>query len=189
MHRYPARRLLTFVRLVLVCAPLLSLGCVTRHIEMWGNVDQCIAVLHPTEGNTARGTVRFLQLQEGVKVIAHVEGLNPNSTHAIHVHEYGDCSAADGTSAGGHYNPEGHDHGLPEQQHRHAGDLGNLKADAEGKAHYEITVHNLSVAELTAPVIGRAVIVHARKDTGAQPTGDAGPRIACGVIGVANTEK
>lgn len=172
---------------VLLCLPVLLSGCVTEHIAMWGEVDQAVAVLHPTQGNNTRGVVKFYQLQDGVKVVADVRGLHPNAMHAIHVHEFGDCTAPDGTSAGGHYNPEGHEHGLPEQEERHAGDLGNLKADGAGRAQYEITVHNITVAEMNNPVIGRSVIVHAGRDTGAQPTGDAGPRIACGVIGIAKT--
>jgi Cu-Zn family superoxide dismutase len=124
-----------------------------------------------------------------VKVVAHVEGLSPGQKHAIHVHQFGDCSAPDAMSAGGHYNPEGHQHGLPETEKRHAGDLGNLAADSEGKAHYEITVDNISIAGVKNPVIGRAVIVHAKTDDGGQPVGNAGARIACGVIGIANTEK
>jgi len=150
-------------------------------------IKQAIAVLHPTQGNKAQGTVRFTQEGNSVKVVADVEGLNPNQKHAIHVHEYGDCAAADGASAGSHYNPEKHEHGLPDKAQRHAGDLGNLEADASGKAHLELTVNNITVAGNKDPVLGRAVIVHAKVDDGGQPVGNAGGRIACGVIGVANT--
>jgi len=92
-------------------------------------------------------------------------------------------------SAGGHYNPEGHQHGLPDSENRHAGDLGNVQADSEGKAHYEITVSNISIQGPRNPILGRAVIVHAKPDDGGQPVGNAGARIACGVIGVANPGK
>lgn len=152
-------------------------------------IGEAIAILHPTAGNEAHGTVRFSQTSSGVKVVAHIEGLEAGSTHAIHVHQFGDCSAPNGTSAGGHYNPEGHDHGLPTQASRHAGDLGNLKANGSGVAHYEVTVDNISVAGARNPVIGRGVILHAKADTGAQPTGAAGARLACGVIGIANPGK
>ena len=82
-------------------------------------------------------------------------------------------------------------HGMPIEvqvgkEMRHAGDLGNLTADNDGKAHYEITVSNISVAGMKNPIIGRGVIVHAKVDDGSQPVGNAGGRIACGVIGVAN---
>jgi Cu-Zn family superoxide dismutase len=144
-----------------------------------------IAVLHPTAGNACHGTLRFVQAGDKVQVTADIEGLKPNQQHAIHVHEYGDCSAPDATSAGSHYNPEGHPHGLPASAERHAGDLGNLQADAGGKAHYEITITNASIAGPSNPILGRAVIVHEKIDDGGQPVGNAGGRIACGIIGIA----
>ena len=152
-------------------------------------VQQAIAVLHPTAGQHCHGVVRFTQEGDSVKVVADLEGLNANQKHAFHIHQYGDCSAPDATSAGGHYNPEGHQHGLPDAQSRHAGDLGNVQADADGKAHYEITVSNVSIMGHMNPILGRGVIVHAKVDDGGQPVGNAGARIACGVIGVANPGK
>lgn len=156
------------------------------HADAWASVKQAVAVLHPTSGNKCHGTVRFTQEGNSVKVAAHIEGLTPGQKHAIHIHQFGDCSSADAMSAGGHYNPENHPHALPESGHRHAGDLGNLQADNAGKAHYEITVNNVTIAGTKNPIIGRAVIVHAKPDDGSQPVGNAGARIACGVIGVAN---
>lgn len=155
-----------------------------QHVRMWKDVDVLVAVLHPTEGHEADGLVKFHRTDDGIHVEAHIKGLEPNSTHGIHIHEYGDCSEPDGTSAGGHYNPEGHEHGLPDQAKRHAGDLGNLTADDTGVAHYEITVNNISLVGPNNPIVGRGVIVHAKPDTGAQPTGEAGARMACGVIGI-----
>jgi len=149
-------------------------------------VMKAVAVLHSTAGQKCHGVVRFTQEGESVKVVADIEGLTPNQKHAFHIHQYGDCSAADGMSAGGHYNPEGHQHGLPDGENRHAGDLGNVQADDQGKAHYEITVKNISVMGANNPIVGRGVIVHAKVDDGSQPVGNAGGRIACGVIGVAN---
>jgi Cu-Zn family superoxide dismutase len=157
------------------------------HAEAWASVKQAVAVLNAASGSKCRGQVTFTQDGDNVKVVAHVEGLTPGQKHAIHVHQFGDCSAPDGASAGGHYNPEGHQHGLPTADKRHAGDLGNLQADSEGKAHYELTVKNISIAGTMNPIIGRGVIVHAKPDDGGQPVGNAGGRIACGVIGVANT--
>jgi Cu-Zn family superoxide dismutase len=147
---------------------------------------QAVAVLHPTAGQQCHGVVRFTQDGDSVKVVAELEGLNPNQKHAFHIHQFGDCSSPDGMSAGGHYNPEGHQHGLPSTESRHAGDLGNVEADGQGKAHYEITVNNISVSGQKNPIIGRGVIVHAKVDDGGQPVGNAGARIACGVIGFAN---
>jgi superoxide dismutase, Cu-Zn family len=158
------------------------------HAEAWTSVKQATAVLHPTVGNKCQGTVRFMEVAGGVKVVADIEGLNPSQKHAFHIHQYGDCSAPAGGSAGGHYNPENHPHGLPDSEKRHAGDLGNIQADSNGKVHYEITVKNVTIAGTKNPIIGRGVIVHANPDDGGQPVGNAGGRIACGVIGVAATE-
>lgn len=159
------------------------------HANAWTSVTQAVAVLHPTAGNKCHGQIRFTQDGDSVKVIAVIEGLTPGQKHAIHIHQFGDSSAADGMSAGGHYNPEGHQHGLPATEQRHAGDLGNLQADNDGKVKYEVTVKNISIAGTKNPIIGRGVIVHAKADDGGQPVGNAGARIACGVIGIANIAK
>src|SRR5579872_1353205 len=110
------------------------------------NPSQAVAVLHSTTGQHCQGVVRFTQQGDSVKVVADLEGLNPGQKHAFHIHQYGDCSSPDGMSAGGHYNPEGHQHGLPDSENRHAGDLGNVLADDQGKAHYIITVDNISIS-------------------------------------------
>jgi superoxide dismutase, Cu-Zn family len=151
--------------------------------------NQAVAVLHPTAGQHCHGVVRFTQDGDSVKVIADLEGLTPGQKHAFHIHQYGDCSSPDGMSAGGHYNPEGHQHGLPDTESRHAGDLGNVQADDQGMAHYELMVTNVSIMGAKNPIIGRGVIVHAKVDDGSQPVGNAGGRIACGVIGIANPGK
>jgi Cu-Zn family superoxide dismutase len=175
-----------FVLLLAAVIGVLS-GATVRAAD--GAVNQAIAVLYPTSGSQCHGVVRFTQDGDSVKVVADVEGLTPNQQHAIHIHEYGDASKPDGMSAGGHYNPEKHPHGLPDTENRHAGDLGNLPADADGKAHYEITVNNISVMGDHNPIVGRSVVVHAKMDNGGQPTGNAGGRIACGVIGIASPGK
>ena len=146
---------------------------------------RAVAVLEPTAKYSAQGVVEFEQTGSQVTVTAHVWNLPPGSTHAWHIHEFGDIRADDGTATGGHYNPEGHDHGLPSQSDRHAGDLGNLQSDVRGHARKVVTVDNCSIAGRRNPIIGRAVIVHVKADDGGQPTGNAGARIAQGVIGVA----
>ncbi|MFP6737308.1 MAG: superoxide dismutase family protein [Planctomycetota bacterium] len=156
-----------------------------KHGSQWKGAGQVVAVMQPTEGNKAGGTVVFTQTKDGVKVEANITGLSPDSEHAIHVHQFGDIRLGNGKGTGGHYNPEGHDHGLPATARRHAGDLGNLKADANGTASYTILAKNISVAGLNNPVVGRGVIIHAKVDDGGQPTGNAGARISQGVIGVA----
>ena len=145
---------------------------------------RAIAVLVPTAGHAARGTVTFEAVGGGVRITAQLEGL-PAGDHGFHIHELGDCSAGDGTSASGHYNPAGAPHAGPEGAPRHAGDLGNVTADTQGMATYDRTDR---VIRLDGPdsIVGRGVIVHAgADDLATQPTGNAGARLACGVIGIA----
>jgi Cu-Zn family superoxide dismutase len=148
---------------------------------------KAVAVLHSTMGNEVTGLVTFVSTSEGVRVTADVQGLTPGK-HGFHIHEYGDCSAPDGSSAGGHFNPEGKPHGGPTESNRHVGDMGNITADTNGKAHFEWTDKLLSLRGAHS-IIGRAVIVHAGEDDlKSQPTGDAGARVACGVIGIAESD-
>lgn len=150
-------------------------------------IKKAICVLHPTAGNEVTGIVTFTDSPEGVVVEATVEGLTPGK-HGFHVHHYGDCSAPDGTSAGGHFNPDGTDHGGPHAHVRHVGDLGNLEADENGKAHYRMVDKMLELNGAHS-IIGRSIIVHAGEDDlTSQPTGAAGARVAYGVIGVAKHE-
>ena len=152
-----------------------------------GAMDKALAVLHPTKGNTVTGMVTFISTSDGIHVIADVENLSPGK-HGFHIHEYGDCSAPDGTSAGGHFNPDGKLHGAPTDTNRHVGDLGNITADSNGKAHFEWTDKFLSFSGPHS-IIGRGVIVHAGEDDlKSQPTGNAGSRVACGVIGTAKND-
>jgi Cu-Zn family superoxide dismutase len=147
------------------------------------DVTKAVAVLHPTEGNDVRGTVRFELAPDGVQLVADVTGLTAGQ-HGFHIHELGDCTAPDATSAGGHFNPEVQPHGGPLGEERHVGDMGNLGADSTGSAHYQRTDRLLA---LSGPhsIVGRAVIVHAEPDDmRSQPTGAAGARVACGVIGI-----
>jgi superoxide dismutase, Cu-Zn family len=145
---------------------------------------KAVAVLHPTAGNKVTGVVTFTETPAGIKVVADIEGLTPGR-HGFHVHQYGDCSAANADSAGGHFNPEGMPHGGPTSRERHVGDLGNVTADEDGKAHLEWTDKLLSFDGRDS-IIGRGLVVHgAIDDLTSQPAGNAGPRVACGVIGIA----
>lgn len=159
---------------------------VAQHVQPMQGLKRAVAVIGPASGSQVRGVVWFEERADGVRVVADMENLPPDSVHGFHVHEYGDLTKDDGTSAGGHYNPEKHPHGLPTQPHRHAGDLGNVRSDAQGRAHYEAVVAGISVAGATNPIIGRSVVVHDKPDDGSQPAGNAGARIGVGVIGVAN---
>ncbi len=161
-------------------------GAVDGHDAAWAKVKQLVAVIQPTAGNQCSGVIRFTEVDGEVFVYAEVSGLTPGQKHGMHLHEFGDASKPDAASAGGHFNPSGHAHGLTDKAERHAGDLGNLEADATGKAIYRASFTNFSMVGVNHPIIGRSVIVHAQPDDGSQPTGNAGARIGCGVIGIAN---
>lgn len=149
-----------------------------------GELAKLIAMIHPVGDSKVKGTVMFEKTAEGVKITAKVGGLEPDSRHGFHIHEYGDLGSDDATSAGGHFNPDSHPHGKPDQQPRHAGDLGELKADADGNATHVITVKNITLGHGSHGILGRAVIVHAKPDDGSQPSGNGGDRIGAGVIGI-----
>jgi Cu-Zn family superoxide dismutase len=148
------------------------------------DVQKAVAVVQPTANNKVTGTITYTKSADGVKVVGDISGLTPGK-HGFHIHEFGDCSAPDAMSAGAHFNPSKHQHGAPDASDRHDGDMGNIEADASGKAHLEYTD---KMMKLSGPdsVIGHAVIVHEKADDlKTQPTGDSGARLACGVIGVA----
>jgi Cu-Zn family superoxide dismutase len=140
--------------------------------------------LHPTEGNDVHGIVTFTRSGSNIKIVADVDGLTTGK-HGFHIHQWGDCSKPDGTSAGGHFNPENKDHGGVDDMNRHVGDLGNITADENGHAHLEMEDNVISFSGKHS-IIGRGIIVHAGEDDlKSQPTGAAGARVACGVIGIA----
>lgn len=170
---------------------VLSLSCIlalaaiqTASVAHAANVT-AQAKLAPTANSKTSGLVTFEQTADGVHVKAKVEGLTPG-LHGFHIHEKGDCSAPDGSSAGGHFNPTSAPHGDPSHASKHSGDFGNITADAKGVATLDVKVP-LSQLTLTegSPVnaLNRGVIVHtAPDDFKTQPTGNAGGRLACGVI-------
>ena len=158
------------------------------HARLMRAVTAAVCVIRPTEGNFVSGVIRFRQHGEHVHVVADLTGLEPGSEHAWHIHEFGDITDPKGLATGGHYDPEGHPHGLPDNPQRHAGDFGNLSADENGSAHAEIEVKNITIAGLRNPIVGRGMIIHAQGDDGGQPTGNAGARIGQGVIGIAKSD-
>lgn len=147
-------------------------------------IHRLIASIRPVGDSDVRGTVLFEKTAEGVTITARIGGLQPSTRHGIHIHEFGDLGSPDATSAGEHFNPDQHPHGTPTEQKRHAGDLGNLLADEKGNAVMELKVDNLTFDLGSHGIIGRAVIVHEKIDSGAQPSGNAGARIGAGVIGI-----
>lgn len=177
------KTLLAFIGLALMCC-----GCRT------GNSDQnsgrvidatpkvvATALLSPASGSNTRGMVTFIQENDKMRVMASLSGLAPGK-HGFHIHEKGDCSAPDASSAGGHFNPTGMSHGGPGDAHRHVGDFGNVEANDAGEASYSRVFADLKV-DSASSIIGRAVILHAQPDDlKTQPTGNAGGRVACGVI-------
>ncbi len=141
------------------------------------------AQLQPTKGNKTFGEATFEEAGGKVRVVIYVQGLKPGQEHGLHIHEVGDCSSGDGMSTKGHFNPFGKPHAHPGTPERHAGDLPALKADKDGRAKVDVMLDLITVAAGPASVIGRGLVVHADPDDyKTQPTGNAGARIACGVI-------
>jgi len=140
--------------------------------------------LQSRSGSSTSGTATLTQDAKQVVVRYEITGLKPNGEHGFHVHEKGDCSAADGTSAGGHFNPAGKPHGPYGMTESHAGDMPNLRADASGVARGSFTLEGFTVGGGgPADVLGRSMVVHRDPDDyKSQPAGNSGPRIACGLI-------
>lgn len=140
------------------------------------------ATLSPTSGSTASGTVMLAQLGDGsVKVTVDLSGV-PAGIHGFHIHDKGDCGD-NGNAAGGHFNPATTAHGAPSAEPHHAGDFGNVTADANGRVHTEFTTRSVTVEAGPNSAVGHAVILHANPDDlVTQPTGNAGARIACGIV-------
>jgi Cu-Zn family superoxide dismutase len=167
---------------LLVCGCALLAGCSGTR-DLFSKKQSATAILAPTKGNSVSGTVNFTQKGDMVLVEAKVNGLKPNGTNGIHVHEKGNCSASDASSAGAHFNPASAQHGGATGATRHGGDLGNLKADANGFAQMSIEVSGISLGTEPDSITGRAVIVHAGPDDlKTQPSGNSGARVACGLI-------
>lgn len=167
----------TIVSLAVTAA--LAAGCASMGSS---NKPAAVANLEPTTGNSTRGTVTFTQDGDEVRVRASLSGLKPGAEHGFHVHEKGDCSSGDGMSAGGHFNPAAKPHG-PQRSDHHAGDMPSLKADDYGNATATFELKGVSIGGAAADLVGKGLIVHRDPDDyKTQPTGNAGPRIACAVI-------
>ena len=147
-------------------------------------INRVIVELESTRGQRASGSLSLSPDNQGLHIQGTIRGLKANSEHGFHVHENGDCSAPDASSAGGHFNPAGAEHGRHGQGTHHAGDMPNLVANGQGEAEVDVHLAGLTLGDGGAnDVLERAVIVHADPDDYAsQPAGNAGARIACGVI-------
>lgn len=143
---------------------------------------EAVSIVYPVGDSGVNGTVYFMGSENGVMVEANITGLEPGN-HGFHIHQFGDCTAEDGTSAGGHFNPNENMHAGPDAEDRHMGDMGNITANEDGVATIEYTDDTIRIDQ----IIGRGIIVHAGEDDlTSQPSGAAGPRLGCGVIGIQN---
>ena len=143
--------------------------------------------LAPASGSLVSGTLTLVPMGDGVHITGEVGGLKPGDVRGFHVHEKGDCSAADASSAGGHFNPAARAHGRIGHGTHHAGDTDNIVADGKGVARIDAHLTGVTLGGGAGnDIAGRAVIVHAAADDYVtQPAGNAGARVACGVIKVA----
>jgi Cu-Zn family superoxide dismutase len=166
--------------LTLACCALFAGGCAEMDVA---KDPTATVTLEPRSGSNVRGDLTFTQVGDVVKVTGLVSG-HSKGPKGFHIHETGDCSDPKGMSAGGHFNPGKHKHGGPYEPEKHAGDLGNISFGDDGTARINFTVGDISVSRNASNgIIGKAVIVHAAADDlKTDPTGNAGGRVACGVI-------
>lgn len=159
--------------------------------EMNNNRDneaRATATLASASGSNVTGTATFTQTNGNVRLVLEVKNLTPGGTHAVHLHENGDCSAEDASSAGPHWNPTQEDHGKRGEGEFHSGDIANLEVDNDGNGSIEMEVDDWTIGgSEETNILNKAVIIHADPDDfTSQPSGNAGARVACGVIQAAN---
>jgi Cu-Zn family superoxide dismutase len=143
-----------------------------------------VVQIAPTQGNTVTGSLAATGTPQGVHLTGSIQGLKPDAEFGFHIHEKGDCSAPDGSSAGGHFNPTQAQHGNPTGSSHHAGDMLNIKSNAEGVAQVDVTAAGTTLhGDPNTDVMGKAIVVHESPDDySTQPSGNSGKRVACGVI-------
>lgn len=150
-------------------------------------ISYAVAQLSSASGSDVQGTVYFVKEPGGkVRIKGTVSGLAPGK-HGFHVHQYGDCRDREAKNAGGHFNPRNNSHGAPNEEERHTGDLGNIEADESGQANIDKDDKWIAFSGEKS-ILGRALVVHEKPDQFSQPSGDAGKRVACGVIGLTAVE-
>jgi Cu-Zn family superoxide dismutase len=145
---------------------------------------EAVAQVAPTQGNTVTGSLALARSSEGVHITGVIQGLKPDAEFGFHIHEKGDCSAPDGSSAGAHFNPTQAQHGNPTSGAHHAGDMANIRSNAEGVAHVDTSAAGTTLhGDPNTDVMGKAIVVHESPDDyTTQPSGNSGKRVACGVI-------
>jgi Cu-Zn family superoxide dismutase len=174
------------IALLVLGVPMVLLGARAQEKTKHGGPTKAVAVVHGFGDHPVKGIIHFTATADGVEVRGELSGLKPGK-HGFHIHEFGDVSSGDPKCHGGHFNPEKQKHGAPDAAERHVGDLGNITADGRGKA--EISMKDKLIA-LSGPhsIIGRAVIIHEKADDFTQPVGNAGGRIAGGVVGISDPQ-
>lgn len=147
---------------------------------------QAIATIGPASESSVTGTAVFTQDGDQVTLTIEIQNASPG-IHAVHIHENGDCSSPDGKSAGGHWNPTGVAHGKWGEGEFHLGDIGNITVGEDGTGSIELTTDLWEIGTGSdVDVVGRGIVVHAGADDfTSQPSGDAGARIGCGAIALA----
>ena len=156
---------------LLACSAILAVSCTTTKNY----------TINSKSGTQTQGTAKFVQTGKNVEMDLNVYKLTPG-IHAVHIHEKGDCSSTDGSSAGGHWNPTNHDHGKFGSETFHMGDIGNLNADKDGTARMVFKTDKWCIGckDETKNIVGKSLIIHAgRDDFKTQPTGNAGGRVGC----------
>jgi Cu-Zn family superoxide dismutase len=175
------------IALLALAVPMVLIGAKAEEQADRGSTKNAVAVIHGFGESHVKGIVQFMTTDDGVVINGRISGLRPGK-HGFHIHEFGDCSSADPKCHGGHFNPDKKKHGGPDSDERHVGDLGNITANGSGIATINMTDKQIS---LSGPhsIIGRAVIIHGdADDLKSDPAGNAGPRIAGGVVGIASAD-
>jgi Cu-Zn family superoxide dismutase len=171
------------LKILVPASVLVAVSLVTGCASNGGPRSILALTLESRSGSTVSGTMRFSEHAGTLRLRGTVKGLAPDSEHGFHIHEKGDCSAPDASSAGGHFNPDGSAHGNHSSTVHHAGDLPSLKADSKGVAKIDVELSGVTLAEGPTSIKGRSLVVHGKADDfTTQPSGNSGPRVACGVI-------
>lgn len=181
------RQILTACCMLFIAA---ALGCASQESDDAGpttstgrEVKKAIAWVNPLGDNEFQGSAIFIKMGDQIELQVSVDPCPPGE-HAVHIHEFGDCSSEDGKSAGGHWNPTGEAHGKWDVAPFHLGDIGNIVCGEDGIGTLSLTTDRWSIGTgAENDILDRAVIAHAAADDFVtQPTGAAGDRIGCGVI-------
>ena len=175
--------------LLLVCVSITLVSCdmIQEILTPVPPSQQAIAVIGSASGSELTGTAMFTQSGDTITLTIGIYNVSPG-LHAVHIHEKGDCSSPDGTSAGGHWNPTNVAHGKWGEGEFHLGDIGNITVGEDGTGTIELTTDLWEMGTGSdLDIVGKGIIVHAGADDfTSQPSGAAGARIGCGAIALAN---